>query len=65
MWKKGAGFLEKNTTSTDHIPSCQSVEIIFDKFTNEAKAKVLTLSFVEQANTFAIGSRKNRKKNFL
>ena len=57
--KKEQGFEKENTTAIESQSKTVGVwRFCFYKFTNEAKAKVLTLSFVEQANTFAVGSRK-------
>lgn len=44
---------------------CPSVEILFCKFTNEAKARVPTLSFMEQAHIFAIRKQKDKKSEII
>ena len=54
---KEQGFAQENTTSIDEVQKCSSVEILLCKFTNEAKARELTLSFLEQADTFAFGEQ--------
>jgi hypothetical protein len=41
--------------------SLWSVEILLYVFTNEARAKVPTLSFLEQANIFAVGEQKDKQ----
>ena len=59
---KEQGFAEENTTGiAAEVQSCYRVEILFCKFTNEAGAKVPTLSFLEQADTFAVGEQEDKR----
>ena len=58
--EKEQGFVQENTTPTDQDSNVLGVEILLCKFTNGARAGVLTLAFVEQADTFAV-----REQNLL
>ena len=58
--EKEQGFVQENTTPVDMGSNTLGVEILLCKFTNGAIAGVLTLSFAEQAYTFAV-----REQNYL